>query len=219
MTIEAKLDELIEINRGILTALQSGAQIAGGAPAEADTTTKRGRKPKAETAPVPADTPAQPASTTVDGDPEGTRYWVSSDQVYAQKPGDPDPQDQSFKIETAAHYLEKKAEYAAKKSVSEPAASTQQPAASEPSATAQQAAASEPDFKTVTEAIIKMNKTLGATDPLKGREAVLNVIAKFLGASEGKKVPDLAAVGKNAEILAYVESLTAAPAGDEDLGI
>ena len=64
-----------------------------------------------------------------------------------------------------------------------------------------------------------MNKTLGATDPLKGRHAVLDVIAKFLGTSEGKKVPDLASVGKNAEILAYVESKMAPETVDADLGI
>ncbi len=218
MTIEAKLDELIEINRGILTALQSGAQIAATAASAVEAEpAKRGRKPKTEAPAVEAET--RKSAPVVDGDPEGTRYWVSPDQVYAQKPGDPDPQDLAFKIESADYYLQKKAEYAAKKSASESAVSTQPTATSGPSATAPAADASEPDFKTVTEAIIKMNKTLGATDPLKGRQAVLDVISKFLGTSEGKKVPDLASVGKNAEILAYVESKMAPEASDADLGI
>ena len=215
MTIEAKLDELIEINRGILTALQSGAQIA--APAAEAEPAMRGRKPKAEAPTAEAET--QKSAPVVEGDPEGTRYWVSPEQVYAQKPGDPDPQDQAFKLESADYYLQKKAEYAAKKPVAEPAASAQPTATSEPTATAKAADVSEPDFKAVTEAIIKMNKTLGATDPLKGRQAVLDVIAKFLGTSDGKRVPDLASVGKNAEILAYVESKMAPETADADLGI
>ena len=151
----------------------------------------------------------------VAGDPEGTRYWVSEEAktAYAQKPGDPDPADQSFKIESSAQYLAKKAEFA--KNAQEAAAASQKPATTEPSATAQpdtaSAATSGADWDTVFRAIKELS-----TAPTGGREAVLGVLKHF--GCEGKTVPALKDLNKNADILAHVTALMT-PAQDSDLGL
>lgn len=223
MTIEAQLAELIEINKSMLAAMQSGAQIAavnpGSAPAPQEAAEKKTRTKKDAKTDAAA-TGAEAANTLglVPGDAEGTRYWVSESlsQVYAQKPGDPDPQDQSFKIETADHYALKKADFAKK---SEAVAAAQKAADTAPSATPDAATASDVTFTSVVDAIKALNSKLAKTDPAAGRAAVLGVLKEF--GCEGKTVPALEAVGKNAEILAYVKKLSAdADAGDaSDLGI
>lgn len=112
------------------------------------------------------------------------------------------------------------------------AAMQQQTAASEPSATQQQATASaapsapapapEPEkkpsasFADVTAKIIELNKS---QKPGHGRDGVLAVLAHFLGDATGKRVPDLEALGKNDEIIAFTDSLLTAPAAADDLGI
>lgn len=111
----------------------------------------------------------------------------------------------------------------------QPAATQQTSAPSDPSAQAQSATASEskpstttsttePSFDDVTKKIIELNKS---QKPGHGRDGVLSVLTKFLGTSEGKKVPDLKAVGKNAEIAAFVDSLLKAggDSDESDLGI
>ena len=55
-----------------------------------------------------------------------------------------------------------------------------------------------------------------STAPSGGREAVLGVLKHF--GCEGKTVPALKDLNKNAEILAHVQGLLA-PAADADLGL
>lgn len=112
-----------------------------------------------------------------------------------------------------------KSETAAQSAKDEPAASTTpETATTAPTATPQAESASvekqqDIPFDNVTKKIVELNKA-------KGRDAVMSVIENFLGegaVAKGKKVPDLASVGKNADIVAFVDGLLA-PA-DDDLGI
>lgn len=150
----------------------------------------------------------------VPGDPEGTRYWVieKHNTVYAQKPGDIDCSIEGAKIESAAFYLEKKAEFA-KKSLIPPLAaapSTAPAAASTPAATAATASPSvaTPSFKDVTDKLIELSKDVR---PGKGREALVALLAKYLPEVEAtaRKVPTLSTLGKNTEIMAEVLALLA----------
>ena len=91
MTIEAQLQELIDINKAILTAIQSGAQVSAAAGEQATSATTRTRRTKAE---IEADKAAEAAKTAVvDGDPAGTAYWHNEAQavVFTQKPGEAAP--------------------------------------------------------------------------------------------------------------------------------
>jgi len=214
MNIEDRLESIDTSLKTLVTILQSAGTITAvtGAP-EATTAA-----PAAETKKTRAKKSDEPAATAkadlVDGDPEGTRYWVSEETqtAYAQKPGDPDPKDQSFKIESSAQYLAKKVEFAKNAAA---AAASQASATSEPSATAQldtaSAKTSDTDWDTVFRAIKELS-----TAPTGGREAVLGVLKHF--GCEGKTVPALKDLNKNAEILAHVQGLLA-PAGDADLGL
>ena len=207
-SIDTSLKTLVTIlqSAGAITAVAGGPEAATAAPA---TETKKSRAKK-------TDEPAATAKADlVDGDPDGTRYWVSEETqtAYAQKPGDPDPADQSFKIESSAHYLAKKAEFA--KNAQDAAAASQASATTAPSATAQpdtaSAATSGADWDTVFRAIKDLS-----TAPTGGREAVLGVLKHF--GCEGKTVPALKDLNKNAEILAHVQGLMT-PAQDSDLGL
>lgn len=214
MTIEATWESIDASLKTIVTILQSGraiTEVAGtpeaAATPAADTKKPRG-KAKEETV-VKAD--------LVAGDPEGTRYWVSEEAktAYAQKPGDPDPADQSFKIESSAQYLAKKAEFA--KNAQDAAAASQKTATTEPSATAQPDTASAQTLGADWDTVFREIKALStAPAPNGGREAVLGVLKHF--GCEGKTVPSLKDLNKNAEILAHVKGLMA-PAGDADLGL
>lgn len=217
MTIEALLTEQNEILKGIHTLLATQQQLAG-APLAAGTVTGTAteeKKPRkgAKTADAPKD-----ELGLVEGDPSGTRYWVSEalSQVYAQTPGNPDPEDKSFKIESAAHYTAKKDEFAKKSAAAEAA---QKAADTAPSATADLGTASDVTFTSVVDAIKALNSKLAAKDPAAGRSAVLGVLKHF--GCEGKTVPALEAVGKNAEILAHVQKLSADAdaSGTDDLGL
>ena len=209
MNIEQRLESIDTSLKTLVTILQSAGAITAVAGA-----------PETAAAAPAADTKKtdEPAATTkadlVDGDPEGTRYWVSEETqtAYAQKPGDPDPKDQSFKIESSAQYLTKKAEFA--KNAQDAAAASQASATTEPSATAQpdgaSAQTSGADWDTVFCAIKELS-----TAPTGGREAVLGVLKHF--GCEGKTVPALKDLGHNADILAHVTALMT-PAAD-DLGL
>lgn len=215
MHIEDRLESIDNSLKTIVTLLQSAGAItavAGVPEAAAPTPTEKKTRTKK------ADEPAATAKVDlVDGDPEGTRYWVSEETqtAYAQKPGDPDPKDQSFKIESSAQYLAKKVEFAKKAQDAAAAAASQASATSEPSATAQpdtaSAKTSDADWDTVFRAIKELS-----TAPNGGREAVLGVLKHF--GCEGKTVPALKDLNRNAEILAHVQGLLA-PAADADLGL
>ena len=215
MNIEARLESIDTSLKTLVTILQSAGAITAvaGAP-EVTTAAPVADKPK--TTRKAKDEPAAPTKADlVAGDPEGTRYWVSEEAktAYAQKPGDPDPADQSFKIESSAQYLAKKAEFA--KNAQEAAAASQKPATTEPSATAQpdtaSAKTSDADWDTVFRAIKELS-----TAPTGGREAVLGVLKHF--GCEGKTVPSLKDLNRNADILAHVTALMT-PAQDSDLGL
>ena len=215
MNIEDRLESIDTSLKTLVTILQSAGAITAvaGAPeaataAPADET----KKPRTKKTDGPATTTAK--ADLVAGDPEGTRYWVSEETqtAYAQKPGDPDPKDQSFKIESSAQYMSKKAEFA--KNAQDAAAASQASATTAPSATAQpdtaSAQTSGADWDTVFRAIKELS-----TAPTGGREAVLGVLKHF--GCEGKTVPSLKDLGRNADILAHVQGLLA-PAAD-DLGL
>ena len=213
MNIEDRLESIDTSLKTLVTILQSAGAITAVAGAtEVTTATPAADKPK--TARKTKDEPAV-KQDLVAGDPEGTRYWVSDEAktAYAQKPGDPDPADQSFKIESSAQYLAKKGEFA--KNAQDAAAASQKPATTEPSATAQpdtaSAATSGADWDTVFRAIKELS-----TAPTGGREAVLGVLKHF--GCEGKTVPSLKDLGRNADILAHVTALMT-PAQDSDLGL
>ena len=208
MNIEDRLESIDTSLKTLVTILQSQGAITAvaGAPESAAPTTaeKKPRTTRTKDEPVVK-------QDLVAGDPEGTRYWVSEEAktAYAQKPGDPDPADQSFKIESSAQYLAKKAEFA--KNAQDAAAATQATATTAPSATAQpDGASTSADWDTVFREIKALS-----TAPTGGRDAVLGVLKHF--GCEGKTVPALKDLNKNAEILAHVQGLLA-PAGD-DLGL
>ena len=106
-----------------------------------------------------------------------------------------------------------------------PAATEQPTATTAPTATVQAAPASVPTSTTETppQADTHWQTVLGAIQALNksdkpghGRDGVLAVLKQF--GLEGKKVPQLEGLGKNAEVLAFVNSLLNAPASD-DLGL
>ena len=211
MNIEDRLESIDTSLKTLVTILQSAGAITAVAGAPEATTAA----PAAETKKTRAKKADEPVATAkadlVDGDPEGTRYWVSEETqtAYAQKPGDPDPKDQSFKIQSSAYYLEKKAEFAKNAAA---VAEAQKSAATAPTATppADAASAGAVEWDTVFREIKALS-----TAPTGGRDAVLGVLKHF--GCEGKTVPALKDLNKNADILAHVQGLMA-PAGD-DLGL
>lgn len=234
MTIEDTLSSIDASLKTIVTILQSAGAIgassapAASAPDAGEATTTRKRRTKAE---IAADEAAAAAGKTaptlglVDGDPEGTRYWVSDElqTAYAQKPGDPDPQPQSFKLTSATDYLEKKAAFAAKKdqAVAQSVTTTHVTAAPEPSATAPAATASaatsaaEPTWKEVLAALQDVNKSTKAGH---GRDGILALLKQF--GCEGKTVPALEPLGKHSAILAAARAMLDGEAAvTDDLGL
>lgn len=236
MSIEATLGSIDTSLKALVALLQNAGTLTHlAAPvAEKKTRAKKGEQAAAAETPVTTDTHAvvveaeAPAATqpapVVDGDPAGTRYWVSEElqTAYAQKPGDPDPQPQSFRIESADGYLSKKAEFAAKKAQADVATTTPVTAATEPTATAPAATASvetsaTPDvtWKEVLTALQAVNKSTKAGH---GRDGILAMLKQF--GCEGKTVPAMEALGQHAAILAATNALlSASEAGADDLGL
>ena len=218
-SIDASLKLLVTImqSAGVMTAAPT-TQVDQTAQAEADAQkgSEAATKPKGTRTKKDNSTNADPAAAMglVEGDPQGTTYWVSPElsTVYAQKPGDPAPDDQSFKIESAAHYTTKKSEFAKKSS---PA--TAEPSTANAKTPAQDSGASTASSGTPWSSVMDQIKVLNAgTAPDQGRDGVLATLKHF--GMDGKKVPELASLGKNDEILAFVNNLLA-PADTDDLGI
>ena len=236
MSIEATLGSIDTSLKALVALLQNAGTLTHlAAPAvEKKTRAKKGEQAASAETPAATDTPAvvveaeAPAATqpapVVDGDPAGTRYWVSEElqTAYAQKPGDPDPQPQSFRIESADGYLSKKAEFAAKKAQADVATTTPATAATEPTATAPAATASaetsatpEVTWKEVLTALQEVNKSTKAGH---GRDGILALLKQF--GCEGKTVPAMEALGQHAAILAATNALlSASEAGADDLGL
>ena len=236
MSIEATLGSIDTSLKALVALLQNAGTLTHlAAPAvEKKTRAKKGEQAATAETPAAIDTPVvvveaettavtQPAPV-VEGDPAGTRYWVSEElqTAYAQKPGDPDPQPQSFRIESADGYLSKKAEFAAKKAQADVATTAPATAATEPTATAPAATASaetsatpEVTWKEVLTALQAVNKS---TKPGHGRDGILALLKQF--GCEGKTVPAMEALGQHAAILAATNAmLSASEAGADDLGL
>lgn len=231
MSLEQTLGRTNELLSQIITILQTGIQ-APAALGEPEKTT-RTRKSKAEVAAeAPAPAPVAVAAATnplglVDGDPEGTRYFVieKHNSVYRQLPGDPDCTVPGAVITTAEDYLAKKAQYAAltQKVLSTQAAAvpaTAPAAAPAPSTPAASTASSQPSAQMPAEVpfakVVEVMTALSKSDkPGHGREGVLGVLKKYLPGDDRPTVTKLQPLGINAEIVAHVESLLA-PAAETD---
>lgn len=218
MTLEETLASIDTTLKSLLSAVQSGAQMSAATFAAASgAQTAEAAEPAKKTRAASKKTEVEPTVHTLavlEGDPEGTRYWVSEDhkQVYTELPGTAAPADPSFKMSSSTHYTFKKAEFDIPKPdpVAPPAATVQAPAATEPSAAAQpagalvqvgaQAAANDVTWDDAVGAL----KSL-ATNPAHGSAAVVTVIKQIDPAAAN--VPALKALGKNAEIVAAVNAI------------
>jgi hypothetical protein len=130
--------------------------------------------------------------------------------VYAQKPGEPDCTIDGAKIESAAHYLAKKEEFA-KKSLTSQVAPTGVTSTSTASSEKPDAApVSGVTFKQLTEKLMELNASKAEGH---GREALKAFLLKHVG--EGKNVPALEALHKNAELLAEVEAILSPAAAEQ----
>lgn len=226
MSIENQLSQLIEsnqalveVNRQLLTALQSGAtfqQVAEPA--------KRTRRTKAEIAADEAATAAavDPAPAVADGDPVGTSYYVNdhTNQVFKVLPGQSAPERFSAQV-TAEIYLAKKAEFAgkeAKAQTAEPVTTASQPAATEPSATAPAATASvetsTPTNTPTWDEVVKQLKDLAA-DPAHGGTAVREIMKKV--APDATTVPQMKGKGLESALLAEINARRNPVAAEADL--
>lgn len=221
MSLEKTLEQTNTLLTQLIAIVTTGieARATLGAPeAEAPKTT-RTRKAKDEPAATVTTTEANPIGL-VDGDPEGTRYWVSEQYktAYAQKPGDPDPKLSDIKIVSAAHYAERKAEFtknapsqAAAEPTTAPAAA---PAPTTPAAStaSSEKPADEVPFAKIVERITVLNKS---SEPGHGREGVMAILKKYLPSDEKPTVTKLQPLGMNATILADIDAALA-PAAEEE---
>lgn len=214
MSLEQTLGQTNTLLTQLIAILTTGieAQTTIG---EADAPKKPRGRPRADSA-TTAPTPTQ-AMGLVEGDPDGTRYFLveKHNTVYQQKPGDPDCTVQGAEIITAEHYLLKKAEFAAKTAAILAAQKSPVVTQAAPSPTAQTASSSEPvAFQQIVERITALNKS---PEPGHGREGVLAVLRKYLPGDERPSVTKLQPLGRNAEILADIEAALS-PAEFDPLG-
>ena len=198
MHIEEILSSIDTTLKALLASAQSGVQLTAtleSTSTDDAETTKRTRRTKAQ---IAADEAAEAAAKAAPK--ETTRYWVSESlgQVYAELPGSPQPSDQSFKIESEAHYNAKKAEFEAKKAASTEAAS------SAPAATQAAAVATSASGSVSWDDVVTALKGL-ATNPAHGADAVVKIVKEF--DAKAANVPALKALNKNAEIVAAVNAL------------
>lgn len=219
MTIEDTLLSIDTTLKALLASAQSGAQMAATTETAGEATARRKRRTKEE---IAADEAAEATAKQAAGAAltqaaapatDAPRYWVNSvdGSVYAQLAGMADPTDMNFKIETHAYYLEKLA--AAKNA--QPAATAPATASTAPSATAQPATASAATSGATTwDDAVSALKAL-AMNPAHGNTAVLAVIKQIDPAAAN--VPALKALGKNAEIVAAVNTLLNPAAGADPL--
>lgn len=244
MSLEQTLNETNDLLRQLLTRLNTAleAEQTLGEPAKKRT---RSTKASTETAEAPAAETAAPAITTapnnvlgtVEGDPEGTRYfWIAShNTVYAQKPGDPDCTLPGAEIVTAAYYLQKKADgeaatralIAKNNEVARADTAALLDKAKEISAASTAAAAPAPapapavtptaeavSFQQVIARITALNRS---TLPGHGREGVLSVLRKFLPGDDRPTATKLATLSRNEEVLAEIDRLMAVDADFDPL--
>lgn len=211
MSLEQTLGQTNTLLSQLITILTTGleAQATIGEPEKKTRTRKASEQPA-----VVTPTPTQ-ALGLVEGDPEGTRYFVieKHNSVYAQKPGEADCTIAGCEIVTAEHYLMKKAEFAAKTQAI--LAAQKSPAATQAAAspTAPTASPSQPvAFQQIVDRITVLNKSPEAGH---GREGVLVILRKYLPGDERPSVTKLQALNRNAEILADIEAALA-PAAEAE---
>lgn len=211
MSLEQTLGQTNTLLTQLITILTTGleAQATIGEPE------KKTRARKSEKSELIAPTPTQ-ALGLVEGDPEGTRYWVveKHNTAYAQKPGDADCSIQGAEIVTAEHFLKKKAEFAAKMEAvlaaqKSPAATPAAASPTAPTASSQQPVA----FQQIVDRITVLNKSPEAGH---GREGVLAILRKYLPGDERPSVTKLQALNRNAEILADIEAALAPAAAEAE---
>lgn len=221
MSLEAAIERtntLLEQLIAIVTTSVEARTSLGEPDAAAAATTKTTRTRKAKEEPAVNTSEAQPLGL-VDGDPEGTRYWVSEQYktAFAQKPGDPDPKLADIKIVTAAHYLERKAEFT--KNAPLAGAQTTESAATPATTTpdASPASSEKPadavSFQQIIDRITVLNKS---TEPGHGREGVLLILKKYLPEDPKPSVTKLQPLGKNADILKDIEAALGGGAAADD---
>jgi hypothetical protein len=224
MSLEQTLEKTNSLLQQVITILQSGvsAPVAFGEPEvrtvaamTASVVTdapKRGR-PRKEAAAT--DTPAEA--------PSETTYWLIEKHrtVYAQEAGMTAPSISGAVTVSKEVYEAKKLEFSAPVSqvqaspaptapishTAQAAGSTQddvpEPKPERVSTTTQPAAApSAVEFKTVVDAFVELNRKPGA-----GREAVVEILKKYLPGDDKPVVPKLAGLTeRHAEILADIQS-------------
>lgn len=206
MQIEERLESIDTTLKGILQALLSGGTaiaLLGQPDAAPDAEPEKKTRTKKT---------AEEGESYVDGDPAGTRYWITSDETGFHKsgPGQERPANIPHLMAnpvSGAVFKAKRDEHAKKSAA---AAAATQPASTANTASDQVAAgstSSAPTFKDVTDKLLLLSNTPA---PKGGRPVLMNLIASFLPAgTEAKdvKVPKLDGLGKNAEIIAAVEAI------------
>ncbi len=212
MALEETLASIDSTLKAILTSMLSGA----GAIAQLGAPDTAAAKPAAKGAKAGAKPTSENAGAVLQGDPEGTKYWMSKDErdFYTTLPGVETPPLEGLNNVSAAYLAAKRAE--SKKSSD--AAAQKKDAAAAPSATQKQATASGPDFKKVVDALTELSKV---PEPAGGRAVIRELLNKHLKdlPEAERKVPKLEPLGKHAEILAEVQALLAPPevvAEDDD---
>lgn len=234
MSLEQTLEKTNSLLQQVITILQSGvsAPVAFGEPEvrtvaamTASVVTdapKRGRPRKEAAATEVADAPT-PATDTQAEAPSETTYWLIEKHrtVYAQEAGMTAPSISGAVTVSKEVYEAKKLEFSAPVSqvqaspaptapishTAQAAGSTQddvpEPKPERVSTTTQPAAApSAVEFKTVVDAFVELNRKPGA-----GREAVVEILKKYLPGDDKPVVPKLAGLTeRHAEILADIQS-------------
>jgi hypothetical protein len=197
MSIE---DTLSSIDASLKTLVQI-AQTFGNASAELGKPDAPASKPRAKKVEVKA-------AKLLDGDPEGTRYFLieKHNTVARVLPGETVPPIEGTTEVDGDVYLAKKEEFAKKSVTSGTQAeqSTRSAAGTTSTAPASDASsgAETVSFKAVVDALMVLSKD---TRPNKGRAAITEFLAKH-----GKtRVPELEAIGKHADLLAEVNALLA----------
>lgn len=221
MSLEATLIETNTLLKQLIAVVTTGVEVRTtlGEPEAAAPKATRTRKAREEVPIETAETTEKHPLGLVDGDPEGTRYWVSEQYktAFAQKPGDPDPKLADIKIVTAAHYLERKAEFTKNSPVvgAQTTESAATPAAPTPAAStaSSEKPADEVPFAKIIERITVLNKS---TEVGHGREGVMAILKKYLPDDAKPSVTKLQPLGKNAEVLADIEAALSGGAAAEE---
>ena len=234
MSLEQTLEQTNELLKQVIVMLQTAiaAQAEFGAP---ETKTTRTRKAKTEEAAAPAQAPTPapapaPAPARVATNAQESIFWLieKHNTVYEQKPGDSTPGIEGAQMVTKEVYEAKKAEFAALVKTAAVAQNQTAPAPTQPTAgvvvdaapektasasshtaasaeaAPQASTAAEVPFQSVVDVMTAINKS---DKPEHGRVGLLSILKKWLPKDDKPSVTKLAALGKNAEIVAEAQAL------------